>query len=54
VISAPIKRFKTIDTGNICVSRKDETICYIRKTSLQHWAMLDIPNEFLVPIKGSW
>jgi len=44
----------TDTTRNIYVSRNTEVIGYLKKIYLHHWALQDLPMEFLIPFKNSW
>lgn len=39
---------------NLIISRNTEIIGYLKKTFLHHWALDELPLEFLVPFKCSW
>ena len=56
IIQAPVYRPKSVtdQTRNIFVSRNTEVIGYLKKIYLHHWAIADLPMEFLVPFRNSW
>lgn len=54
VISTPVFRVKTVDRKEICVSRKNESICYLRKMYLNHWALQGTQFEYLAPNVAGW
>lgn len=54
VLNAPVFRVKTVDDKQICVSSKSESICYLRKMFLQHWALQGSNHEFLAPAVAGW
>ena len=56
IIQAPVYRPKSVTdtTRNIFVSRNTEVIGYLKKIYLHHWAIADLPMEFLVPFRNSW
>jgi hypothetical protein len=54
IISTPVFRVRAVDNKQICVARKSESICYLRKMYLQHWALMESHHEFLVPSVANW
>lgn len=41
-------------TYTIFEEKNNETICYVKKALMNHYALLDLEFEFLVPSKNQW
>jgi len=63
--AAPIGRFvqnvkiyrgkqKIRDMYDIYTSTNKETVCFLKKSKVQHWAMIGLPNKFLVNKRNTW
>ena len=42
------------DIYDVYASNRNETICFIKKSHVQHWALTGLPMKFLVSAKNSW
>ena len=56
VINTPSYKAKVFDdrSGTSFLSKADEDFCYTKKLYLQHWAIADLPSEFVIPAKNAW
>lgn len=54
VLHTPIYRPKAVERINLTKARKSESIVYVRKVYLQHWAMSEIDYEFIAPNEANW
>jgi len=56
VMNTPSYKAKVFEDrgGSAFLSQQDEDFCYTKKLYLQHWAIADLPSEFVIPAKNSW
>ncbi len=45
---------KIRDIYDVYKSNENEAICYIKKSYVQHWALVGLPQKFLVSAKNAW
>ena len=55
VVNIPSYKPRVFDDKSAAfLSQADEDFCYTKKVYLQHWAIADLPSEFVIPAKNSW
>eukprot|EP00826_Nyctotherus_ovalis_P059277 TRINITY_DN8226_c0_g1_i4.p2 TRINITY_DN8226_c0_g1~~TRINITY_DN8226_c0_g1_i4.p2 ORF type:complete len:133 (+),score=23.28 TRINITY_DN8226_c0_g1_i4:73-471(+) len=45
---------KIRDINEVYTSHHNESICFVKKAYVQHWALLGVSQKFLVPSKNAW
>ena len=42
------------DINELFTATNNETICFLRKSCIQHWALINLPQRFVVTTKNTW
>ena len=55
VVNTPIYKPRVVEGKSLSyISKVDEDICFTKKVYLQHWAIAELPSDFVVPAKNTW
>jgi len=55
IINTPPYRVKSLNSlENLFISKNTESICFLKKSHLNHYLFQSFPFEFIIPIKTSW
>lgn len=55
LLKVPTYRTKNLnDDKHVFITRKSESICYIKKNYINHWLVQNIDKEFLMENKSAW
>lgn len=55
VVNTQVYKAKVFEDNPMSyLSKSDEDFCYTKKMYQQHWAISELPSEFVIPAKNTW